>query len=131
MALSASFGLSWTRPVGPRGRSEGPASLAHGIAFSRFFVYNAFFPRLRFSSLQGGSKGGPGAILKHFWDPPEAQNGPLEGPFSAPSTPHTYFYAFPFICLPFKLFVGKLFDGLNFVFEMPLPWPGGVRGAIE
>ena len=93
MALSASFGLSWTRPVGPGGRSEGPASLAHGIAFPRFFVNDAFFPRLRFSSLQGGSKGGPGAILEHFWDPPEAQNGPLEGPLSAPSTPHANLYA--------------------------------------
>ena len=108
MALSASFGLSWTRPVGPRGRSEGPASLAHGIAFSRFFVYNAFFPRLRFSSLQGGSKGGPGAILKHFWDPPEAQNGPLEGPFSAPSTPHTYRYAFSVYLFTVQLICGEI-----------------------
>ena len=38
-----SFGLSWTRPVGPEGRSEGPASLAHGIAFSIRFVNDAFF----------------------------------------------------------------------------------------
>ena len=69
MAFSASFGLSWTRPVGPGGRSEGPASLAHGIAFSRFFVNDAFFPRLRFSSLQGGVKGGSWSYFRTFLGP--------------------------------------------------------------
>ena len=129
MALSASFGLSWTRPVGPGGRSEGPASLAHGIAFPRFFVNDAFFPRLRFSSLQGGVKGGPGAILEHFWDPPEAQNGPLDGPLSAPSTPHTYFYVI-FVYL-FSVQVDCREFSMDFFFEITIPWPGGVRGAIE
>ena len=131
MALLASFGLSWTRPVGPGGRSEGPASLAHGIAFSSFFVYNAFFQRVHFSSLQGGSKGGPGAILEHFWDPPEAQNGPLEGPFSTPSTPHTYFYVISVYFFTVQVDCRDLFRWTSFPFEITLPWPGGVRGAIE
>ena len=74
-------------PLALRGRSEGPASLAHGIAFSVLLVTAPFFHDLRFSSLRGGSKGGPGTILEHLYDPPEAQNGPLEAPFSVTSTP--------------------------------------------
>ena len=35
-------------PLALRGRSEGPASLAHGIAFSVFWVNDAFFPRPSF-----------------------------------------------------------------------------------
>ena len=56
-------------PLALRGRSEGPASLAHGIAFSRFFVNDAFFPRLRFSSLQGGVKGGSWSYFGTFLGP--------------------------------------------------------------
>ena len=131
MALSASFGLSWTRPVGPGGRSEGPASLAHGIAFPRFLYTTHFVHDFVFPASRGGSKGGPGAILEHFWDPPEAQNGPLEGPLSAPSTPHTYFYVISVYLFTVQVDCRDFFRWTSFFFEITLPWPGGVRGAIE
>ena len=96
--------LSWlSRPLSG---CLGPVPLAQGVGrkaqlrshmVSRFLVFlytTHFFHDFVFPASRGGSKGGPGAILKHLWDPPEAQNGPLEGPFSAPSTPHTYLYAF-------------------------------------
>ena len=35
-------------PLALRGRSEGPASLAHGNAFSVFLINDAFFPRPSF-----------------------------------------------------------------------------------
>ena len=78
----------------PRG-SVGRPSFARTWyrVFSFFCIQRIFSTTSFFQPPGGGVKGGPGAIWKHFWDPPEAQNGPLEGPFSAPSTPHTYFYA--------------------------------------
>ena len=122
IALSASFGLSWTRPVGPGGRSEGPASLAHGIAFSRFLVYNAFFPRLRFSSLQGGGQRG---VLELFWNicgtHLRLKMDPWRDPFRPQAPRIPTFMQFSFICLPFKLFVRKLFDGLNLFLKSLFP----------
>ena len=77
----------------PRGSVGRPSFARTWYRVSSFFCKRRLFSTTSFFQPPGGgSKGGPGAILEHFWDPPEAQNGPLEGPLSAPSTPHTYFY---------------------------------------
>ena len=58
-------------PLALRGRSEGPASLAHGNAFSVFLLNDAFFPRPSFFKLPRGVKGGSsndfGAFLRPTW----------------------------------------------------------------
>ena len=55
-------------PLALRGRSEGPASLAHGNGFSVFLINDAFFPRHSFFKLSRGVKGGSwnafGAFLR-------------------------------------------------------------------
>ena len=45
-------------PLALRGRSEGPASLAHGNAFSVFLINDAFFPRPSYFKPPRGVKGG-------------------------------------------------------------------------
>ena len=117
-AFSAMWVLSWlSRPLSG---CLGPVPLAQGVGrkaqlrshmVSRFLVFlytTHFFHDFVFPASRGGSTGGPGAILKHFWDPPEAQNGPLEGPFSAPSTPHTYFYAFSVYLFTVQFISGEI-----------------------
>jgi len=97
--LSAARVLSWPSwppsgclgpvPLALRGRSEGPASLAHGNAFSVFLINDAFFPRPSFFKLPRGSKGGPGTTLEHFYDHLRLQMDPSRAPFRSETPPET------------------------------------------
>ena len=76
-------------PLALRGRSEGPASLAHGNAFSVFLINDAFFPRPSFFKLPRGSKGGPGTTLEYFYDHQRLQMDPSRTPFRSQTPPET------------------------------------------
>ena len=74
-------------PLALRGRSEGPASLAHGSAFSVFFDKRRLFPTPFVFQASEGVKGGSRNDFGVFLRPPEAPNGPFEDPFSVTNTP--------------------------------------------
>ena len=83
--------------------------------FLFFLVNDVFFPRPSFFKPPRGSKGGPGTIFGHFYDPPGAQNGPFEGPFSVRSTPRNN------LNLISVEFQGNLFAGLYFLLKSLFP----------
>ena len=108
-AFSAMWVLSWlSRPLSG---CLGPVPLAQGVGrkaqlrshmvsrFLVFFVNDAFFPRLRFSSLQGGVKGGSWSYFRTFLGPTRGSKWTFGGTPFGPKHP-----AYLLLC-NFRLFV--------------------------